>query len=129
MFYLAIVNKVLHHCHSWLARQYIHTSDLFFVHLVHKLFAGRCNFRRNIKSWNCCVHTLYLDAYAHTARRCCSTVIGDTNTWSEGGIIYRGVPQHSLILLVPLSLLDSTSVSSESESLFDSASDLNRLLS
>ena len=23
MFYLAIVNKVLRHCHSWLARQYI----------------------------------------------------------------------------------------------------------
>ena len=24
MFYLTIVNKVLHHCHFWLARQYIH---------------------------------------------------------------------------------------------------------
>ena len=28
MFYLAIVNKVLRHCHSWLARQYIKSTLL-----------------------------------------------------------------------------------------------------
>ena len=26
MFYLIIVNKILHHCHSWLAQQYLNES-------------------------------------------------------------------------------------------------------
>ena len=29
VFYLAIVNKVLHHCHSWLARQYAYLMITF----------------------------------------------------------------------------------------------------
>ena len=27
MFYVTIVNKILHHCHSWLARQYVYFQE------------------------------------------------------------------------------------------------------
>ena len=33
MFYLAIVNKILRHCHSWLARQYMSTQVLLNLSL------------------------------------------------------------------------------------------------
>ena len=31
MFYLAIVNEVLRHCHSWLARQYLSLTQFYFI--------------------------------------------------------------------------------------------------
>ena len=40
MFYLAIVNKILRHCHSWLARQYIGSQQYAVsVDILYLLYA------------------------------------------------------------------------------------------
>ena len=34
MFYFTIVNKILRHCHSWMARQYMRAHVLLIIKLV-----------------------------------------------------------------------------------------------
>ena len=54
MFYLTIVNKILHHCHSWMARQYISIMKTFYAVLTKYEFypAHKCNKNANYYCWH-----------------------------------------------------------------------------
>ena len=41
MFYIIIVNKILRHCHSWLARQYMYNKP-YLINNNHLYFDGSC---------------------------------------------------------------------------------------